>query len=115
MILSYEKRLKDATRPGILFDRWRDVFDRPLYHMFFEPPHEVTTTSSAHTTVERFIAFLMTVVYIAILPDEEKQLLKEKVLAIMEKGDGVLWIDKSQSLFEIPQRNVAISMRKKSD
>lgn len=107
--------MKNATRPGRPHDHWRDVFDTPTYPKYFEPPHEETTSTSVQVTAERFISFAMTVSFIAVLPDEEKQVLREKILAVMENGEGIAWVDRSQYLFETPQKTVAISMRKKAD
>ena len=112
--LLHNERTKDASRPVPVQDRWRDVFNAPSYSKLFQLPQEDSTTSTVTLTVERFITFFMTMSYIAIHSDEQKQLVKEQLKAIMDEGDGVDWVDKSEGTFIAHGKTTAVSMRKKT-
>jgi hypothetical protein len=111
---SYDPRMKNATREGHPHEHWRDVFDAPSYPKLFNPPHEETVWLTIQTTVEKILAYMLTVSYFAILPDEEKEIVKQRIRDILEKGESVVWVNKEQGLLESPQRTMAVSFRKKN-
>ena len=115
LMASYDVRIKNATRPGRQHDYWKDVFDAPSYPKFFEPPHEESVRSTMQATVERIAMFMLTISYIAVLSDEQKEVVKDQVKAILDKGEGVEWVDKEQGLLESPQKIRAVSMRRKTE
>jgi hypothetical protein len=112
VLSSYDDRTKNGITRAAL--RWHAVFDAPSYPKFFEPSETDTVITSMPITVERMEAFLLTISYIAILPDEEKEVVRKKIRNILANAQGVDWIDKSKGTFNANGRSMAISMRKKS-
>jgi hypothetical protein len=90
------------------------VFDAPSYPKFFEPSETDTVATSRPMTVEKMQAFCLTASFIAILPDEEKEVVKKKIRDVFTNAQGVDWIDESKGTFNSSGRSVAVSMRKKS-
>lgn len=65
------------------------------------------------TTIEKAVMLLMTISYIAILPEEQKKIFEDRFREIMYNGKSVEWIDKEQGTLYVPQRTLAVSMRRK--
>ncbi|KAI5123341.1 hypothetical protein M0805_001766 [Coniferiporia weirii] len=95
------------------FDKWRRIFDLPLYMEKFFEPDEVTIASSEPATVERVTQVAFTAGVINVLPDEEKAKVGDKIKAIVLRGDGLVWLNKNEGIFEIPIANLVASMRRK--
>lgn len=51
--------------------------------------------------------------YISILPPDEKERVCEDIKAIVARGDGRVWIDESQGVFEYPYKTLVVLSRKK--
>ena len=51
--------------------------------------------------------------YIAVLPDDEKEAVKNDVKAILSRGDGLVWSDKEKGEFDYPYKTYAVIARKK--
>ncbi|KAI5117441.1 hypothetical protein M0805_007011 [Coniferiporia weirii] len=94
-------------------DKWRSMFDLPLYkEKFFEPEDKIVTYSEPGT-VERIIQRTFTASVIAVLPDDEKQKIAEKVKAIIARGDGLVWLNKEEGIFEVPFASPVVILRRK--
>ena len=64
-------------------------------------------------TVDWSIAFFSTISFIAIQSKDEKKVIEAKVREILERGEGVDWVDKEKATFRTPVRTLVVSMRKK--
>ncbi|KAI5123342.1 hypothetical protein M0805_001767 [Coniferiporia weirii] len=94
-------------------DKWRSMFDLPLYkEKFFEPEDKIITYSEP-ATVERIIQRMFTASVIAVLPDDEKQKLAEKAKTIIARGDGLVWLNKEEGIFEAPFASPVVILRRK--
>ena len=83
---SYDPRMQNATRPGHPHEHWRDVFDAPSYSKLFDPPIEEFTTMTMETTIEKLQALMMTVSFVAVLPDFQKEVIKEEIRDVIVQG-----------------------------
>lgn len=113
LLESYDERVKNTTRTGRHHELWRDAFDAPSYPKYFDPPHEESLVTVVETTIEKAVMLLMTISYIAILPEEQKKIFGDRFREIMYNGKSVEWIDKEQGTLYVPQRTLAVSMRRK--
>ncbi|KAI5114723.1 hypothetical protein M0805_007000, partial [Coniferiporia weirii] len=95
------------------FNKWRRMFDLPLYKEKFFEPEEVIISSSESGTLERVTQAAFTASVIAILPDDEKEKVPDKIKAIVSRGDGLVWLNEKEGIFEIPIANPVVIMRRK--
>lgn len=51
--------------------------------------------------------------YIAVLPAHEKLSVEQDVRQIVEEGEGKVWTDKTQMLFQYPYHTFAVLARRK--
>ena len=108
---SYNPRHTDDSIP--LHDRWREAFKAPSYSTLFQDPQEDVVKTSMTVTIDWCIAFFSTISFIAIQSQDEKKVIGAKVREILERGEGVDWVDKEKATFRIPMRTLAVPMRKK--
>lgn len=92
--------------------RWRQIISLPLYKEKFSRHEEAAIKHTEPTTLERYTALLMTWSGIAILPDDEKEDLKEQIRAIVERGDELVWVDKERGIFELPRVTPVVIFRR---
>ena len=51
--------------------------------------------------------------YIAILPPDEKEQVKKDISDIVDRGDGLKWIDQEKGIFEYPYKTYVVVWKKK--
>ncbi|KAI5123345.1 hypothetical protein M0805_001768 [Coniferiporia weirii] len=95
------------------FNKWRRIFDLPLYKINFIKPGETTVFSVEHSTLESVILHAFTRSGVAILPDEEKRKVREKIKAVVLRGDDLRWVDEKQGMFEVPYATTVVIMQRK--
>ena len=109
--LTYDPRTKKESNPA--HERWSEVFNAPSYAKLFEGPREDITKSSKTITVDHFVEFIMTFSFIAVLDEEERGKVAKRIREVMERGEGVDWVNKEKGVFTSPSKTVAVCMRKK--
>ena len=70
----------NKTSPGL----WRQFFDTPSYHKFFETAEETTWKYVLPTTVRGVVARALSKSYIAVLPDDERKKVEDSLRTILE-------------------------------
>lgn len=114
----YDFRYKDTSQahPHL---RWQtEAFKTPSYVENFHFRADEAITSILHHSFESLKNYIFTLSYIAILPDEEKQVVADKLRVILEESSNsgeVLWVDPGRGLFEYPYRTVIVTARRNAD
>ncbi|TDL24773.1 S-adenosyl-L-methionine-dependent methyltransferase [Rickenella mellea] len=90
--------------PQFRLGLWRQTFDTPAYRKFFEPPEEKVWSYHLLGSHEIIKNRALSASYIAILPDDEKAKLAEEISAIIDEGEGRVWIDEKEGIFEYPYK-----------
>ncbi|EJD02317.1 S-adenosyl-L-methionine-dependent methyltransferase [Fomitiporia mediterranea MF3/22] len=93
---------ENSPSSGKNMERWREIFDLPVYKQNFGSPEETTIRYSEPRTLDSIVALFMTWSGIAVLPEAEKEEVKDQIRAMIKRGDGLVWIDKEQGIFEMP-------------
>ncbi|KAJ7343462.1 S-adenosyl-L-methionine-dependent methyltransferase [Mycena albidolilacea] len=92
---------------------WRRAFDTAEYQKVFEPPQERTWSAPLSTSLDIVVDRACTKSYMAILPDDEIKLVRKDLTAVVEKGEGKVWIDESEGVFEYPYKTDVVIARRK--
>lgn len=92
---------------------WRQAFNAVSYKKFFQEPEEKVWSYELPVTQEIAINRAMSKSYISILPDNEKQQVQTDLEAIVQRGDGLVWLDESKGIFEYPYETLMVIARKK--
>ncbi|EGN95965.1 hypothetical protein SERLA73DRAFT_185418 [Serpula lacrymans var. lacrymans S7.3] len=100
--------------PQFRLGLWRQAFDTASYTKLFQPPEEKEWTYHLPGSVEICVNRAQSKSYIAVLPPVEKAQVVEDIKAILAKGDGKVWMDESQGLFEYPYKTLVVVARKNS-
>lgn len=107
---TYEK-FENGT-PQFRLNLWRATFSTPSYTRLFESPQEDlwkwTLTANRDLVVDRVCSKS----YVAILADDQKEQVKKDIGTIVDRGDGLVWIDKEKGTFEWPYYTHAVTWRK---
>ncbi|KAL5532751.1 hypothetical protein ACEPAF_4525 [Sanghuangporus sanghuang] len=108
---SYERY--ELGSPQFRLGLWRKVFTVPSYAKFFRPAEETTLSRVIPATEESVKNRVLSKSYIAVQPKEAQEAIKQGIHDILEKGDGKVWIDKEQGVFEYPYNTFVVVMRQK--
>ena len=84
------------------WDRWRQMFDLTAYKQNFIPAEETTVQFTENRTLESIIDLFLSWAGVAVLPEQEKEAVKAKIRDIVKRGDGLVWKDENQGIFETP-------------
>ncbi|OCB86744.1 S-adenosyl-L-methionine-dependent methyltransferase [Sanghuangporus baumii] len=84
------------------WDRWRQIFELAVYKRNFTPAEETTVNFTEDRTLESIIDLFLSWAGVAVLPDQEKEIVKAKIRDIVKRGDGLVWKDEKQGIFETP-------------
>lgn len=57
---------------------------------------------------------VFTTSFVAVLPDEKKAEMRKQLVAVVEHGDGMKWVDESKGIVENPYHNLVVIIRKKN-
>ncbi|KAL4253192.1 S-adenosyl-L-methionine-dependent methyltransferase superfamily protein [Abortiporus biennis] len=99
--------------PQYRLNLWRAAFDTPNYIEHFQPPEEHVWAYTLPGTQQLVVDRACSKSYITLLPDDEKQQVVKDVKDIVDRGDGLVWKDKDQGVFEYPYKTTAIVIKKK--
>ncbi|KAI5117442.1 hypothetical protein M0805_007012 [Coniferiporia weirii] len=95
------------------FKDWRRMFDLSLYKESFSEPEDTMISSTEPSTLEKTTLLVFTRSGVAILPDDEKLKIREEIKSIVERGDGLVWLDEKEGIFEVPFSNPVVVMQRK--
>jgi hypothetical protein len=99
--------------PQFRLGLWRQLYDAPSFTRSFTPAEENSWAYSLPATVDTVISRALSKSYIAILPDDAKNSVAEDIKQILEEGQGLVWTDQSQGLFEYPYTTHVVTAVKK--
>ncbi|KAI5123348.1 hypothetical protein M0805_001769 [Coniferiporia weirii] len=98
---------------GVTFREWRRMFELPSYKANFTEPEETTISSVEHRTLELVVLHAYTGSGVAILSDEEKQKVGERIKAIVLRGDDLVWVNEKEGIFEVPFASPVINIQRR--
>ncbi|KAG8935694.1 hypothetical protein FRC02_006970 [Tulasnella sp. 418] len=116
---AWVKHVRDAyeryenSTPQFRLGLWRKTFEVPTYARSFKDPIENLVSFAVPTTASGVIDRVCSKSYITILPDKEKNKLVEELKNILNEGEGRVWVDESQGVWEYPYTNLVVAMKKK--
>ncbi|THH05762.1 hypothetical protein EW145_g4552 [Phellinidium pouzarii] len=94
--------------------KWRSIFSLPLYKEKFKEPEEVVIRSTQTTTLENLTQYVFTWSVVALLPDDEKEKVREGVKEIVQRGDDLVWVYKEEGTLEMPFATQVVVMHRKA-
>jgi len=95
---SYEKRLDSHQETR----KWRRFFGTDSFDKNFNKPEETTYFYNLVASEQIVVGRLLSRSYFVVLSDEEREEARGAAMSIIQKGDGKVWVDKEQGLFESP-------------
>ncbi|CDO69549.1 hypothetical protein BN946_scf184785.g54 [Trametes cinnabarina] len=99
--------------PQFRLGLWRATFDTPSYQANFEPPEENVWDYVLYGSRDIVVNRACSKSYIAVLGPEEKQKVIDDIDAILQRKDGLKWIDQEKGIFEYPYQTFLVIARKK--
>lgn len=105
--------IHEGGTPQFRLGLWRQAFCTETYNNNFKPPEEKEWVYHLDTLEEICVNRALSKSYISILPPDEKERVSEDIKAIVARGDGRVWIDESQGVFEYPYKTLVVLSRKK--
>ena len=94
--------------PQFRLGLWRQAFDTPSYKKFFQPPEESQWEYTLPGTLDIVTDRALSKSYITILSEEEKTSVKVDIKGIVERGDGMVWKDEKEGVFEYPYKTYVV-------
>lgn len=91
----------------------RQSFSMPGYTSLFHPMDEREWSYYALATEQIVTERQLSWSYISVLPQDEKAKVVEDVKAILERGDGKVWINKEEGTYQYPYKTLVVVCRKK--
>ncbi|KAJ7088583.1 S-adenosyl-L-methionine-dependent methyltransferase [Mycena epipterygia] len=108
-----ERVERDAKgSPSWLSGNWRQIFSTPSYVKFFGQPKEQSFRYDTSGTMDGIVNRGLSSSRIATLPDTEKAAFVKDVEAIVQRGEGKVWIEQEKGIFLVAMyTNVVIAER----
>ncbi|KAI0748199.1 S-adenosyl-L-methionine-dependent methyltransferase [Daedaleopsis nitida] len=103
----------EGGSPQFRLGLWRATFSTPSYQANFEPPEENVWDYVLPGNKEIVINRACSKSYIAILPPDQKQSVVDDISAIVDRKDGMTWMDENKGIFEYPYQTFVIMAKKK--
>jgi len=92
---------------------WRQIFETPSYTKYFLQPEEQIFRYGIPGTMEAVVSRALTSSRVSTLTDTEKATFVKDAEAIIQRGEGKVWIEEDKGIFVFPQRiYIVISTRK---
>lgn len=91
---------------------WKRLYDLPTYKENFFPPESETVKYVETSTLEAQLERAMTSSSLAALDDDRKREAREKLKEIIEKGNGLVWINEGEGTFEAPYSVPIVCMKR---
>ncbi|KAI8998570.1 S-adenosyl-L-methionine-dependent methyltransferase [Trametes punicea] len=103
----------ESGTPQFRLGLWRAAFSTPSYTANFEPPEENIWDYVLHGTRDIVVNRACSKSYIAVLSVEDKQKVIDDIDAILQRKEGLHWIDEEKGIFEYPYQTFLVISRKK--
>ncbi|KAI0670308.1 S-adenosyl-L-methionine-dependent methyltransferase [Trametes maxima] len=103
----------ESGTPQFRLGLWRATFTTPSYVKLFEPQEENVWDYVLPGTREIVINRAHSKSYIAVLEPDLKQKVDTDIDVILQRQDGLKWIDETQGIFEYPYQTFLVISRKK--
>jgi len=91
---------------------WKKLYDLPTYKENFFPPEGETVKYVQPSTLRVQVEQAMTSSAFAALDGDGKREAREKIKEIIERGDGLVWINEEEGSFEAPYSVPIIFMKR---
>ncbi|KAL5511231.1 hypothetical protein ACEPAH_4446 [Sanghuangporus vaninii] len=91
--------------------QWTRIFSLPQYTKNFSSAEKNIVPYVEHRTLDNTIAFYMTLSGVAMLPGDEKEKLKDGIRTVIDRGDGLVWVDEKEGILEVPFVNILVTFR----
>lgn len=92
---------------------WRQIFSLPGYQAHFLPPEEENTFMTLTGTRARVTAYMLSASGIAVQPKDVQEKIIAQIGEVLDRGEGLVWIDKEKGEFEQPFGTNVVVMRRK--
>jgi len=99
--------------PQFRLNLWRATFSTPSYEKFFQPPDEQTWKYALPGTRDIVVNRALSKSYIAVLPPDEKEQVVQDIDKIIQRKDGMRWMDEEKGIFEYPYGTLVVICRRK--
>jgi len=99
--------------PQFRLGLWRQTFSTPEYTSLFHPQEESEWSYYLLASEKIVTDRAQSKSYIAVLPPDEKAKVVENVKAILQRGDGRVWINKEEGTYQYPYKTLVVVSRKK--
>lgn len=86
----------------------------PEHTARFAPPQQNWIRTIQRGTREKVTGYMLSASWIAVQPQEEKAKIVAMVNEIIDRGDGLVWLDKEKGEFEIPFKTETTIMQSKA-
>ena len=94
-------------------DAWRRLFSLPGYQAHFLPPEEETLRATLPGSRKGIAALMLSASGIAVQQKDVQERILAQLDEVLDRGEGLVWIDKEKGEFEQPNVTNVIVMRKK--
>ncbi|KIY43426.1 S-adenosyl-L-methionine-dependent methyltransferase [Fistulina hepatica ATCC 64428] len=103
-----------GDNPQFLLMHWKEGLSTPAFREYFYSKEETTIVHPPKpATIEAVLDMMCSVSYMTILPADEKERMRHQMRGIIEKGEGLIWLDKDKGIFEAPSQTYVMTARKK--
>ena len=93
------------------YENWRGIFDLQRYAVHFKPSEEKVFEYCLPATAELVTSRVLTWSPIAVLDEDEKKRVKEKVAKILEGGE-LVWSDRENGVFDFPYETLVVILKR---
>ena len=107
----YERFEKGS--PQFRLGLWRAVFDAPSYPVLFQPHNETVFSYTIPATADIVADRVCSKSYIAVESKESQAEVRAGVKDILHKGDGKVWINEKEGVFEYPYKTYVVALKRK--
>ncbi|KAJ6466928.1 S-adenosyl-L-methionine-dependent methyltransferase [Mycena sanguinolenta] len=110
----FRKRVQrdEKDTPSSRTGFWRQLFTTPAYTKSFAPPEEGGFRYRNPGTIDGLVSAGLSSSRIVVLTDAEKEVFIEDVKAIIQRGEGKVWIDEEKGIFEHPHQVIIVVSRR---
>ena len=103
----------ESGTPQFRLGLWRAAFTVPTYKAKFHPQEENVWDYVLHGTRDIVVDRACSKSYIAVLSPEDRQKVISDIDAILQRKDGLKWIDEDKGIFEYPYQTFLVISKKK--
>ena len=110
---SYAVAVPYLAAGGAKLNDWRPLLSLPTYQAHFLPPEERMMHATLRGTRERIIGYMLSGSGMAVQPKDVQEKVAAQIGEVLDRGDGLVWLDKENGEFEQPFTTLVTVMRRK--